>query len=277
MFPVLPLVATLHLPIVHRQPLPIRLCGIDACNTVVQANTTNSLRQILRTQLEDAEPSSRPRYVFFDLDETVVLPKTPFIDGLPSSDRFTNRLEALCSGEVLAALRERMEQAYYAAPITLVDESLPEVIASLKQRGVRVYGLTSRGRDPLSYTFAWHNAKVVEALAQNGVEFSPLPQDQLTHGDNTEAGGIIYAGGDELADKAVLMQRVTDGDAATLVDNSEHKLVRATSLGRACVHGVHYTAAWSKEASDKERREWILKISPPLDNEEQVDADGRRA
>ena len=116
-----------------------------------------------------------------------------------------------------------------------MDESLPEVIASLKERGVRVYGLTSRGRDPLSYTFAWHNAKVVEALAQNGVEFSPLPQDQLTHGDNTEAGGIIYAGGDELTDKAVLMQRVTDGDAATLVDNSEHKLVRATSLGRACV------------------------------------------
>ena len=45
---------------------------------------------------------------------------------------------------------------------------------------------------------------------------------------------------------------VTDGDAATLVDNSEHKLVRATSLGRACVHGVHYTAAWSKEAMSAE-------------------------
>ena len=72
------------------------------------------------------------------------------------------------------------------------------------------------------------------------------------------------------------MQRVTD-DAATFVDNSEHNLELATSLGRACVHGVHYTAAWSKDASDKERREWILKISPPLDNEEQVDADGRRA
>ena len=68
-----------------------------------------------------------------------------------------------------------------------MDESLPEVIASLKQRGVRVYGLTSRGRDPLSYTFAWHNAKVVEALCRMASN-PPLPQDQPTHGDNTEAG-----------------------------------------------------------------------------------------
>ena len=44
---------------------------------------------------------------------------------------------------------------------------------------------------------------------------------------------------------------------ATLVDNSASKLCKATEPGGACVHGVHFTAAWAREASDAERRKWI--------------------
>ena len=43
------------------------------------------------------------------------------------------------------------------------------------------------------------------------------------HGDNTKAGGILYAGGEQM-NKAVLMQKVTRGAPSTLVDNSEERV-----------------------------------------------------
>ena len=45
----------------------------------------------------------------------------------------------------------------------------------------------------------------------------------------------------------------------------------ATSLGRACVHGVHFTRAWAREASDAERRRWITtqRLSAPGQPKEQ--------
>ena len=172
-------------------------------------------------------------------------------------------------------------------------------------------------------------ARQVEALERHRVCFSPLADEFCgEHGDNTKAGGILYAGGEQM-NKAVLMQKVTRGAPSTLVDNSEGplvqtavhpclmtplggsrgsaraywpeitapaarklavalaarsqaapipalhrqetKLFKATSLGRACVHGVHFTRAWAREASDAERRRWITtqRLSAPGQPKEQ--------
>ena len=231
---------------------PPVVATFDACNGIVEAASSLQLRRILLQQLSDPDTSARPRYIFFDLDECLVMPAVPFIDGLPGSDALVRRL--LLPEDMLETLRQRMREAYYRAPITLVDAGLPTLIADLRARGVRVHGLTSREAGPP--TFAWHNRLVVEALRQHHVHFSSLPP-QLGLGNdalNTAAGGILYSGG---ANKGVLMQRVTRGLPSTLIDNSERKLWKATSLGRACVHGVHFTAAWAREASDAERRSWI--------------------
>ena len=66
----------------------------------------------------------------------------------------------------------------------------------------------------------------VEALERHRVCFSPLADEFCgEHGDNTKAGGILYAGGEQM-NKAVLMQKVTRGAPSTLVDNSEGPLVQ---------------------------------------------------
>ena len=248
--------------------LPTRLSPAvatnDACNDLVEAASSIQLRRILLEQLSYPEASTRPRFIFFDLDECLVMPAAPFIDGLPGSDALVRRL--LLPEEMLEALKQQMREAYYRAPITLVDAGLPTLIADLRARGVIVHGLTSREAGPPTFAWqaptepAWHNRLVVEALRQHHVHFSSLPP-QLGLGNdalNTAAGGILYSGG---ANKAVLMQRVTRGQPSTLIDNSERKLWKATSFGRACVHGVHFTAAWAREASDAERRSWIVSLA----------------
>ena len=69
-------------------------------------------------------------------------------------------------------------------------------------------------------------ARQVEALERHRVCFSPLADEFCgEHGDNTKAGGILYAGGEQM-NKAVLMQKVTRGAPSTLVDNSEGPLVQ---------------------------------------------------
>ena len=67
-----------------------------------------------------APAGSRPKYVFFDVDECLVMPATPFIDGLPGTDALVRKL-VLCGETVHAALRRKMIEAYYSAPLTLVD------------------------------------------------------------------------------------------------------------------------------------------------------------
>ena len=237
------------------------MSGNDACsNSVVEAASSAALTSVLQAQLDDPNASLRPRFVFFDLDECLVMPATPFIDGLPGSDALCRRL-ALCGEEVHNALRRRMEVAYYDAPLSLVDAGLPGVIADLQARGVSIYGLTSRGRRQEQWSYAWHNSRVVGLLAQHTIRFSTLADEHLgPHGENTEAGGILYAGAVHPAynNKVVLMQAVTRGAPSTLVDNSASKLCKATELRRACVHGVHFTAAWAREATDAERRKWIV-------------------
>ena len=228
------------------------------CNTVEPASSIDALAEVLHQHLSFTDAESRPQYIFFDIDECLVMPATPFIDGLPGSDALNRKLDALCGDDIRRVLRQRMVEAYYRAPLKLVDPGLPALISDVQARGVRIHGLTSRGSQRDQWEYAWHNTQVIDALARHGVRFSTLDVEHVgSHGFNTPAGGILYCGGDPAADKAAVMQHVTGGDPATLVDNSASKLCKATALGRACVHGVHFTAAWGREASDAERRRWI--------------------
>jgi len=106
----------------------------DACNSVIEANSKEALERILMAQLEVGDTSSRPRYVFFDLDECIVMPATPFIDGLPGTDALMSKL-SLCGDVVLSALRREMEEEYYRAPMMLVDAGLPSLISDCASAG----------------------------------------------------------------------------------------------------------------------------------------------
>jgi hypothetical protein len=120
----------------------------NACNTVELAISTEQLERILMHQLY-APAGSRPKYVFFDVDECLVMPATPFIDGLPGSDALVRKL-VLCGETVHAALRRKMIEAYYSAPLTLVDAGTtapaprPSTSADSPSSGLRLHA--ARGR-----------------------------------------------------------------------------------------------------------------------------------
>ena len=46
--------------------------------------------------------------------------------------------------EAMSSLGSRMEAAYYAAPLQLVDQTLPALVRHLRSEGWAVYGATSR-------------------------------------------------------------------------------------------------------------------------------------
>ena len=197
------------------------------------------------------------RYAFFDLDETIIIPDTPFIYGMPGPDVF---LEALspCEKSAMSWLGSRMEAAYYAAPLKLVSKLLPSVIRDLQVQGWHVYALTSRGTGNVPYD--WHARLVVDFLAAADVKFSPLQRHVAHLGNETVAGGMLFVGG-ELNNKAdLIVQVVPTGASAVLIDNTRRKLEQAllsTDPSAACLIGVHFVGAKRHEQDDASRREWL--------------------
>ena len=110
-------------------------------------------------------------HIFFDIDETILMPDTPFISGMPGTDAFLQNLGS-CEQKLLPHLEKGMEAAYYSAAETLVDPGLPSLIADLRGSGRRVLALTSRAHKG---KYGWHNDVVIDALVAAGVRFSPLP------------------------------------------------------------------------------------------------------
>lgn len=192
--------------------------------------------------------------VFFDIDETLLMPETPFIYGMPSSDSFLNRL-GQCERSMLDDLSERMEEQYYTAPIGLVDPGIPSLISGLQKAGKRVFALTSRCPDDPKYER--HNHVEVEVLRRSQIHFSPLGQDVQKFGNDTDVGGIFYACS---SDKSQLISKVVSkGTPVALVDNTLNKLTTALDNLRVCLHGVHYTGANKLEQSDEARQDWMCR------------------
>jgi len=213
------------------------------CGRLSKASNVAELRELLSEQ-----------YIFFDVDETLVMPDTPFIYGLPGSDAFLKKLQtAECPS--YNNLTKRMEEAYYNARETLVDPDMPALIAGLRSQDKQVFALTSRS---LNSSVSWHNDVVLRALDRYGVSFSELsPRTTSPAVRRSTIGGVIFAGSEE-ADKAVHMAAlVPEGAVVALVDNSLEKVERALENGDACLHGIHFTPAYDRERSDADRHAWL--------------------
>eukprot|EP00755_Sulcionema_specki_P021283 Sspe_Gene.73890::Locus_45091_Transcript_1_1_Confidence_1.000_Length_767::g.73890::m.73890 len=192
--------------------------------------------------------------VFFDVDETLVLPESTFIYGLPRSDAFIAGLDE-CLSAGYSTLSEMMEEAYYRAPLRLVHKDLPRIIAELQARGVRVYGVTSRSA---TGKYAWHNQVVLDFLEQQGVRFTSAPgsvNGVFFVADEEVVGGRNQPG--RLSGKAVVIDSLLTGGQGVLVDNTLAKLHRAMEQSQSNLSGVHYTEAWTQEASWDSMVRWI--------------------
>lgn len=220
----------------------------DSCgHAIAEAPKIDALRNLLN---QDAA-----MHVFFDLDETLVMPNTPFIYGMHGSDAFTNEMSS-CEKEAMNQLGPRMEAAYYSAPLQLVDPGLPALIASLRKGGRSVWALTSR---TLGDKYEWHTQKVVEFLVAEGVFFAQLPSNMQDTGNDTQAGGMLFAGGESKDKGAIIARIMPAGVASVLVDNTQHKLVTAVANQQVCLQGIHFSAADDLEQSDASRRSWVCK------------------
>lgn len=215
-------------------------------------------------------------YVFFDVDETLVISKTPFIYGMPGSDAFVRSMMGDCQKEVEKeqwdVLQEDMEAAYYNADIALVDDELPATLHDLRfpkvGKGKLVFGLTSRpsGGDD----FAVHNEKTIAALNKYGIQLSSLSEardaaavnggtvDAIDKvGVETEAGGIFYADGSDKG--SIISSIVPPGRSAVLVDNTYKKIAKAlkSSHSEGNLRGIHWLGAADHDQGDGARQDWF--------------------
>lgn len=193
--------------------------------------------------------------LYLDLDETIVLPDTPFIFGMPGTNGFIAHLDP-CLSAAAATLTTRMEETYYEAPMQLVDPRLPQIIAEVKHQ-MRVFALTSRHTGAASVWEA-HNFQMIEFLAAAGIQFFVLPRGVA--GNETAVGGIIFAQGEKVNKGSIIKDMLrSPGQKAALVDNTLSKLESAMAVPDLCLVGNHFTAAHDLEQSDTARLRWMCK------------------
>ena len=232
-------------PTLQLAVLIILICQIDAnCGDLIHATTAEQLPKLLLDR--------GVTEVFLDLDETLVMPDTPFIFGMPGSDRFIEELDP-CLMAALPKLAARMEASYYAASLQLVDFAFPRIIAEMK-RDVRVVALTSR-HTGANADYEAHNFQVIDFLAAAGVQLS------LTGaGNDTAIGSVVFAQGEKVNKGHIIKDLLRNpGSKAALVDNTLGKLEAALAVSDLCLVGVHLTAAFDLEQSDMSRKQWICK------------------
>lgn len=214
---------------------------VSSCRKLINATAAEQLPKVLReNQVTD---------VFLDLDETLLMPDTPFIFGLPGTDSFIEQLDP-CLRAAMPELAARMEASYNAAALQLVDSTFPEIIAEMR-RNMRVVALTSRRAGEVQ------NTAIIDFLAAAGVQLSKGA------GNNTAIGGIIFAQGQEVNKgsiiKDALRNPVSEISKAALVDNTLGKLEAALEVSDLCLLAIHFTAAYHLEQSDVSRRRWICR------------------
>ncbi len=71
---------------------------------LLQASTADELWHVVHEQAASI--------VFFDLDETLVMPQTTFIYGLPRSDAYVSGLDSCMQTAFESKLGQKMEEAY---------------------------------------------------------------------------------------------------------------------------------------------------------------------
>eukprot|EP00438_Fugacium_kawagutii_P022128 Skav230287 [mRNA] locus=scaffold2934:13073:13834:- [translate_table: standard] len=216
------------------------------CSALIEAKSVHELPKLLQ-KFQVTE-------VFLDLDETIVMPDTPFIFGMPGSDRFVANLDP-CLKAAMPQLLARMEASYYAAPLQLVDPALPEIIAKINDE-MRVLLLTSR-HTGVAADYEAHNFRVIDFLAAARVEFSRLA---VGVGNDTAIGGIIFAQGEKINKGKIIKDMLKNRTLkAALVDNTLGKLKDAVAVPDLCLVGIHLTASHQLEQNDVARKRWMCK------------------
>merc|ERR1712032_1785834 len=96
-------------------------------------------------------------------------------------------------------LMHMMAKEETRAPLKLVDDDFPNVIKELRGAGKQVLALTSRDKEwghsgSFSSAGFMQTHATVEALAEWGVKFDPLPKKAKKLGNHTKVGGLLMAG-----------------------------------------------------------------------------------
>uniref|UniRef100_A0A0G4HR78 FCP1 homology domain-containing protein n=1 Tax=Chromera velia CCMP2878 TaxID=1169474 RepID=A0A0G4HR78_9ALVE len=238
---------------------------LHLCGKVLTVKTAQEIPTAV--YINQSGSSSFPKdYFFFDIDETVLLPNTTFVYGLPATDRFLASL-GTCEKAALPAVLPLMERAYYSSHEMLIDQDLPNVIRGLQERGHSISGLTSRCTEDAAC--AWHNEVVFESLDRFGVVFSDV------HSNNSEwQRGVFFASDEdvrptdavqEVSGKAKVIDNETEtGQRAVLVDNTLKKLQLALAQARTCTVGIHFTAVFEMQKSQSEMTQWFCEALESL-------------
>lgn len=190
--------------------------------------------------------------VFFDIDETIVIPAAPFIDGLPRSDAFVQQLKKNCAESAFQRIDREMERLYYESPHILVETASVEFLKGLEV-SKHVVALTAR-----DYVSKYSRA-LLDDLSRLGIGFSDpwavggLQGTSATVVNATskggKVGGMIFAGGankGEVISEYIKLHQWNKAKRAVLVDNSLGNCKNAALavpvwLGFLC---LHYTPAY---------------------------------
>jgi len=218
-------------------------CAAVACLLLPLTHAANAYQTSsvsdLRSHLFTLNPNLQNTYVFFDIDETLVYPKeTPFIHGLPTTDKFIKKsIRASCVKDIFDDLKKLMEKSYYDASIVPVDSMISHLVVDLIGKSAGVFALTARS------SFLDENIQLLDALQAwgflfSGVDLGVFPYANVTR---TEIGTIFWAGG---KNKAAIIQAFLKEHSgeAILIDNHQGRVRAAASVG---LKAIHFTGAYS--------------------------------
>eukprot|EP00298_Acanthocystis_sp_HF-20_P000194 c10247_g1_i1.p1 GENE.c10247_g1_i1~~c10247_g1_i1.p1 ORF type:complete len:261 (+),score=92.57 c10247_g1_i1:88-870(+) len=214
------------------------------CSKIYEAVDVSTLELLVNSE-----------YIFFDIDETLVMPITPFIYGLPKSDAFVSALDS-CEMKFIRELSHKMEDAYYLAPLQLVDPELPTFINQLRNSGKKVFALTSRHLSDEEPTQT-QNLKLLQNLNDFGIQFSHIQNHvNNTSYSNTTIGTIFWAGS-ESANKGDVIKAIAGNQQAILIDNTLKKITTAIATEETCINGIHFLGAYFREEPISKMRSWV--------------------
>jgi hypothetical protein len=179
--------------------------------------------------------------IFFDIDETLIIPDTHFIYGNPNTDKWLQNLEQSVDSDSLVKIKNLMEDRYYASPTRLVEEDTLGVFQQLIDRKSKIYGITSRYFDDRT------TDPLICRLKELGFQFS---DDQVEYKDGPAVfqHGIIFAADQnkgELIHQFLKMHCTYEPRSIVFIDDSFSKCIDvATALADYNCTVIHYTATF---------------------------------
>jgi len=207
--------------------------------------------------------------VFFDIDETLVMPAAPFIYGLPRTDMFVKAFTQTCTGQTWQRISDELGRLYYSSPHFLVSPTLPSMLAKMQAAGVHVVALTSRSAAENG------TSDLLGDLQRLGLSLSsawfegPLKPDGAV-ARNTSVGAVIFGNSQNKGDIIASYVEHAPGKNASstvLVDNTHSKCKAAAEalLNATFIHrSIHYTEAYNLDGQHDDMDFWMRTVKTGL-------------